>query len=201
MIPPSYALFFSTMSAVGATLFGLIFVAVSIAPESVASANAPLERQAKASAAYIALLNPLIISLFALLPGQQIGIVALAVSAFGFLNTLALALTVLQNSSRKNNPRLRNALFTFSAFILYGYEIYVAIRLLQSPGDVLELFGLSNFLIILSIYGISRAWELIGVRQFRIKNWIASLASKDETENETNSGPSEATEDFKRADR
>src|SRR6266705_3711547 len=48
MVPPDYAGYFMTMAAVGATLFGLIFVVISIAPASIATASAPLERQVKA---------------------------------------------------------------------------------------------------------------------------------------------------------
>jgi hypothetical protein len=66
MVPPDYSGYFTTMATVGATLFGLIFVAISIAPERVALDSAPLDRQVKAFAIYNALLNPLIISLFAL---------------------------------------------------------------------------------------------------------------------------------------
>jgi hypothetical protein len=90
MIPPEYSPFFSTMAGVGATLFGLIFVAISIAPESVAAQGASLERQIKATTAYIALLNPLIVSLFALVPHQEIGIAVLAAGGFGLLSTLIM---------------------------------------------------------------------------------------------------------------
>lgn len=44
MVPPDYAVYFMTMATVGATLFGLIFVVISIAPASIATASAPLER-------------------------------------------------------------------------------------------------------------------------------------------------------------
>ncbi len=174
MIPPDYSSYFSTMAAVGATLFGLIFVAISIVPESVATANASLERQVKATAAYIALLNPLVISLFALIPHQQIGIVVIGMSTLGLLNTLGLVMTIIRTVG-PSVARLRHSLFVLAGFFLYGYESYFAIRLIKTPTDVVSLYFLADLMIGISIFGVIRAWELIGIRQFHLKNWLSSL--------------------------
>jgi hypothetical protein len=107
MVPPDYAGYFRTMATVGATLFGLIFVVISIAPASIATASAPLERQVKALTAYSALLNPVIISLFALVPHQQIGIVVLVLSMSGLINTLSMVPTLVQHSVQWS-ARFRN---------------------------------------------------------------------------------------------
>jgi hypothetical protein len=45
MVPADFANFFVVMAGVGATLFGLIFLAVSMKPESTLAANAPVMRQ------------------------------------------------------------------------------------------------------------------------------------------------------------
>jgi hypothetical protein len=182
MIPPEYITYFMSMAAVGATLFGLIFVAVSIAPESVATSNAPLERQVKATTAYIALLNPLIISLFALVPHQQIGSAVLALSFIGLLNMLAMALTLLQNAEQKL-ARLRHSLFILAGFFLYGYETYFAVLLLRSPTDIFALYALADLLIIISAFGVIRAWELIGIRQFHMKDLLSSFQATKKKEN------------------
>lgn len=174
MIPADYTTYFMTMAAVGATLFGLIFVAVSIAPESVVAANAPLERQINAITAYIALLNPLIISLFALVPHQQIGYAVITMSTIGLLNTFALLMTVLQNAKQRA-VLLRRSLFILASFVLYGYETYFAVRLLHSPGDPVALYALADLLIFISAFGVIRAWELMGIRQFLLRDWISSL--------------------------
>jgi hypothetical protein len=174
MVPPDYVVFFTTMATVGATLFGLIFVVISIAPESIATANAPLERQVRASTAYIALLNPLIISLYALVPHQEIGIAVLALGLTGLFNTLFMTLTLLHNEVQWS-ARVRNIPFVVIGFLIYGYETYYAIRLLQSATDSSTLKALTNILIIISIFGVARAWELIGIHQFHIKDWLTSI--------------------------
>ncbi len=162
------------MAAVGATLFGLIFVAVSISPESVASSEASLERQVKAVTAYIALLNPLIISLFALIPHQQIGSVVIGLSSIGLINTFAMALTLFKAAGR-SGARFRHSLFILGGFFLYGYEAYFAVRLLRSPSDNVALYFLSDMLIFISVFGVIRAWDLIGIRQFSVRDWLSSL--------------------------
>lgn len=108
MVPPDYSVYFMTMATVGATLFGLIFVVISIAPASIATASAPLERQVKALTAYSALLNPVIISLFALVPHQQIGFVVIVLSLSGLLNTLIMVPTLVQHSVQWS-ARFRNS--------------------------------------------------------------------------------------------
>ncbi len=174
MIPSEYTTYFMTMAAVGATLFGLIFVAISIAPESVTTANAPLERQIKATTAYIALLNPLVISLLALVPHQQIGTVVIGLSLVGLLNTLVMTFALMQNTNERF-VRFRHSLFILASFILYGYEAYFAILLLRSPSDNYALFALADLLILMSVFGVIRAWDLIGVRQFHLRDWFSSL--------------------------
>jgi hypothetical protein len=174
MVPAEFSIFFVSMAAVGATLFGLIFVAISISPETVAAASAPVERQIKATSAYIALLNPLMVSLFALVPNQLIGIAVTVLSWIGLLNTLAMALT-LKQEAEQGNTKFRNSVFVFVSFILYGFEAFIAIQLLHYTIDTFWFSLLADLLIFLTLYGIIRAWELIGIRQFHVRDWIKSL--------------------------
>ncbi len=185
MIPPEYSSFFTTMAAVGATLFGLIFVAISIVPDSVTTTNASPERQVRAAASYIALLNPLVVSLFALIPHQQIGIVVIGMSTLGLLNTLGMTLTLIRYAG-PSGAKLRHSLFILGGFFLYGYESYFAIRLIQSPADNVSLYFLADLLIMISIFGVIRAWELIGMRQFHLFNWLSSVRNTREEENRFN---------------
>ncbi len=183
MIPPEYASFFSTMAAVGATLFGLIFVAISIVPESTASPSASLDRQVRATTSYLALLNPLVISLFALIPHQQIGDVTIGMSTLGLLNTLGMVLTLIRSADRSVN-RFRHSLFILAGFILYGYESYFAIRLIQSPADNVSLYFLADLLVMSSVFGVIRAWELIGMQRFYLISWLASIRNPKNTAND-----------------
>jgi hypothetical protein len=194
MVPPDYSVYFMTMAAVGATLFGLIFVVISIAPESIATASAPLERQVSASTAYSALINPLIISLYALVPHQQIGTAVLVLSLTGLINTLIMALTLLHNAVQWS-ARVRNIPFILLGFLIYGYETYYAVRLLQSATDSSALNALTDLLIIISVFGVARAWELVGIRQFRVRGWLASLRATKKKANASHTNAANAVND------
>ncbi len=183
MVPSEYITYFATMAAVGATLFGLIFVAISIVPESVATPNASLDRQVKATTSYLALLNPLVISLFALIPHQQIGVVAIGMSSLGLLNTLGMVLTLFRSAGQSVN-RIRPGLFILAGFILYGYETYFAIRLIQFPTDNVSLYFLADLLVMSSVFGVARAWELIGMQRFYLMSWLASIMRTQTTVND-----------------
>lgn len=197
MAPPDYAVYFMTMATVGATLFGLIFVVISIAPASIATASAPLERQVKALTAYSALLNPVIISLFALVPHQQIGLVVIVLSVFGLLNTLILVPTLVQHAAQWRE-QLRNSPFILAGFLLYGSETYAAVRLLQSPSDSAAINALTDLLIIISVFGVARAWELVGIRQLQVQDWLASVGVTKKKENASNTDAANAVTDHKK---
>ncbi len=167
MVPPEYSNFFVTMATVAATLFGLIFLVVSITPDATAAENAQLERQLKALAAYVALSNPLIISLFALLPHQEIGPAVTAVGGAGLLNIGVMAVILLRDPAQRRRG-MRNWLFIIVGFILYGFELNNGLQLLQSPSSNAALYTLGTVLIFIIVFGMARAWELVGGRRFRI---------------------------------
>jgi hypothetical protein len=160
-----FVTYFATMAAVGATLFGLIFVAISIAPETIVQKGAPIGRQVRAASSYNALLNPLVISLFALIPHSGISNVTFVMSALGLISTLFITFRLLPESVGWY-AHFRDILLILSGLILYGLEAYYGLRLLQSKDDTSILDNLATLLIILYIFGIARAWALLGVRQF-----------------------------------
>ena len=153
------------MAAIGGTLFGLIFVAVSISPESIVQKDAPIGRQVRAAGSYNALLNPLVISLFALIPHEHISYSTLVISILGLVSMLFIAFRLLPQSSGWY-ARYHDGLFILGGLVLYGFEAYYGLRLLQSESDTSTLYSLTTLLIILYTFGIARAWSLLGVRQF-----------------------------------
>jgi hypothetical protein len=57
VVPPEFLNFFTASTGAGAALVGLLFVAVSLAPEQIVTLQAPVERQAVAGSAFTALIN------------------------------------------------------------------------------------------------------------------------------------------------
>ena len=60
-------------------------------------------------------------------------------------------------------------------FIIFGYEVFFAISLLQTPDDRGPLDGLMGLLIGVYGLGIVRAWQLLGARRFKVFGGLLSL--------------------------
>ncbi len=177
MVPLSFVNFFTTLATVGATLFGLIFVVISIRPEVTQADNASVMHQVQIASSYSALLNPLVISLMALMPQATIGTTTLIMSAIGLVNTIIMGIFLLRDSRGRVKKR-NNILFILASLIMYGFEIFYAIGLKIDPGDISTLDNLAVVLIIIYIYGIARAWDLVGARQFHIQEVLNPLIAK-----------------------
>src|SRR5260370_18848692 len=91
MVPEAFHDYFLASAGAGAALVGLLFVAVSIAPEQTVMRGAPVERQAVAISAYTALFNAFFLSPVALLPHTNLGWAALSLCFCVLAHKLILA--------------------------------------------------------------------------------------------------------------
>ncbi len=181
MVTLDFIPFFTTMAAVGATLFGLIFVVISIRPEVAQAQTASVIRQVQVAASYSALLNPLVISLLALPPHATIENITVIMSAIGLANTLIMG-SFLVRDSRSRVRSWKSALFLLGGLVIYGFEMFYGIGLAVAPGDSATLSDLTVLLVIIYIYGVARAWDLVGVRQFHIQEVLGPLIGKGRDE-------------------
>ena len=179
MVPPQFTNFFLASSGAAAALVGLLFVAISVAPEHIVQANAPIERQAMAASSFTALLNAFFISLGALIP-LNIGTLTLIMSVLGIINSSVLAWNLLNKRGRWQNV-VRRVYLILVSFIIYGYELYYAILIILEPNNVGNIYMLAGLL--LGVYGIglTRAWQLLGARRYGLGGWLSPLRELDET--------------------
>ncbi len=181
MMPAAFVTYFATIAGTGAALVGLLFVAISIAPEQTVYREAPLERQAMATSCFIALSNPFVIALMALIPSlgiDAVGVTTFAVSAMGLLNALILGRFLLRQSSDWRNM-LRRAGFVLVSLALYGCEFYVGTLLIHAATAVAALTWLALLLVGLNILGLSRAWDLLGAHRYRFQDLLKSQPAAD----------------------
>jgi len=68
-----------------------------------------------------------------------------------------------------------------SVSLLYGFELYYAIQLLQSPAQADSIFILATLLLGIDGVGLVRAWELLGARRYGIFGWLNPLRVDDKT--------------------
>ena len=144
---------------VGATLFCLIFVVISIKPEVARTETASVIRQVQVATSYSALLNPLVISLLALLPRATIETITVIMSTIGFVNTLVIGSFLLRDSTERMK-NWKSTLFLLVGLVMFGFDY---------------------------VYGVARAWDLVGVRQFHLQEVLSPLMSKgrDESASDT----------------
>ncbi|HZU67976.1 MAG TPA: hypothetical protein VFA09_11930 [Ktedonobacteraceae bacterium] len=179
MVLPAFANFFVASASAGAALVGLLFVAISIAPEHTVMVGAPLERQAVATNAFASLLNAFFISLGALIPFSNLGWVTVIMSLMGVSGSLSMGWNLLRHRRRWQNV-LRNMLLLAGSFIVYGYEFYFGVNLIKQPRDVGSLIALTELMLIVYALGLFRAWELLGARRFGLLSWLSPLRTLDE---------------------
>ncbi len=181
MGPPEFANFFIACASAGGALVGLLFVAVSIAPEQIVTYRAPIERQAVASSAFTALMNAFFISLFALIPHFNIGFIIMPFSSICLFTTLIQASYLLRR--RKNWQSLIRRIFLISlSVVLYGLELLNGYQILTNPSQTGVLYGLISCLLGAFGLGLIRAWELLGVRRYGLMGWLNPLRDVDEPE-------------------
>lgn len=179
MVPPEFANFFIASAGAGAALVGLLFVAVSLAPEQIVTRGAPVERQAVAGSAFTALVNTFFISLVALIPHFNVGSIIVPLSSLCLLTSLIQAWQLLR--LRKGwLSLLRGEFLVLLSFALYGLELVNAFQLINDPTQVGFVYGLLFTLLGVFVLGLTRAWELLGV-QWGLFGWLNPLRDVQDT--------------------
>ena len=75
--------------------------------------------------------------------------------------------------------KLPHGFFILLGLVMFGFEIFYGILLEREPADSATLHNLAILLVLIYLYGIARAWDLVGVRQFHIREVLSPLISKE----------------------
>src|SRR6202035_216595 len=156
-----YTNFFLSSTTVAGALTGLLFVAVSLAPERLTGPQASEQQRTVAATAFTALLDAMWISLFGLRPGNELPRASLVLGLLGAASTIALVIRLYRARSGERLSRRWPFLMAFIV-VLYGAQVvtaFTASSAVQAPSAaatlVMVLFGV----------GIARSWELLGLRR------------------------------------
>lgn len=170
MVPDNFYTFFATSAGAGAALIGLLFVAISITPESIVKEEASPERRATANNTFTAMLNAFFISLGALIPGANLGAIVLVFGVISLSNGLGMNVQLLRFQARRQHFQWRKVtrylLNILAPIALYGYECFLAIQLILSPGHIDGVGNVTIILIAIYGWGIEQAWEVLGLHRF-----------------------------------
>jgi hypothetical protein len=164
----AYRDLFTVIATSAATLTGLLFVAMSVS-ESHGKNHPPVVREFRAAASLLAFINAFAVSLFGLVPRQNIGVPAAVLGVIGIFFTAAGVRTTLALPVPEQR---RRAQFVLVAVLLvtFGFELALAVALLQHSRRTWAVSDVGDVLIASVLIGIARAWELVG-------NWDTGVLS------------------------
>jgi hypothetical protein len=216
VVPAEFHEFFAASAGVAGALIGLLFVAISVAGDRLARSEAPAQvHRIRAVAALTAFTNSLTVSLWALIPTEQIGIVSSVVATVGllfvaasllslvrlgqvratawsatFLIGLAVAFALSLVRLRQRDATTRDATFLIGLAATFVFQLYAGIDLDVKTNDPSMVENIAIVVTICFLLGIFRSWELIGGPSIGFTQEVTALLRT-----ETAAGKAKETED------
>jgi hypothetical protein len=190
VVPAPYANFLVASTQASAALIGLLFVAVSIAPDRVFGAGAESTRKAMALSSFTAMANIFFVSFGSLIPDLTFGIMVVVAGVVAASQTLSL-LSLLGSWRREGSGVRGIALFAISMG-LYVYEIVIGLQLLYGAPNNALFTELETLMLGIFSIGLARAWELLGAPHSRgalgfVSGWLERKAADKAEDPETKS--------------
>ena len=184
MVGSSQELFTVTAEA-AATLTGLLFVAISLAPRHESTSHLGTVQQIRAAAALLAFTSVLAISLFALIGPNSIAFAALVLGVAGITFTAASLRSLFESTHDRRLLRKQMGLILL-LLTTFGCELGAGIALVINVHDATALSVLKNVLIASLLIGIARAWELVGARDTGLLASLSVLSGRARTTDSSN---------------
>jgi hypothetical protein len=178
MITARYSDLFSVVAETAATLTGLLFIAISLAPRRDRDSHEGVVQQVRAAAAFLAFVNALVVSLFGLIPDTNMAYSATIFGVIGVFFTAAGVRSLLGDRSLLRSLRGQLGLLAV-LFLTFGFELEAGITLFIDPHSTSLLDRMSEILIASVLIGVARSWELVGHRQTGLLSSIAVLRGRD----------------------
>jgi hypothetical protein len=191
VVPESFHDFFLGTSGVAGALIGLLFVAISVTPAAVTNKAEHLEQRIHAAAAMSAFLNSLLLSLLTLIPDLELRPAVLTLAAVGIGSTATLiGVVVIEGvspSSRRmlaGQRRVRVVMWLLVLGGVYVWQFVSGMRLSTDQPDPGQMASQAVIVVVLFALGVSRAWEMVGVRSQKIFSALRAVNAEPETVDE-----------------
>lgn len=156
-------------------MVGLLFVAISVSAERLARAEASAQlHRIRAYAALVAFTNALAVSLFALIPGDQIGMISLIMAIIGLLFVMAALLSLVRLRA-VHWTAVQDALFVIGLATAFIYQLVAGVDVVMRPGDSGSVETIAVLVVVCFLVGIARAWELIGGPTIGFRDEVIAL--------------------------
>ncbi|HEY1729007.1 MAG TPA: hypothetical protein VGG22_11585 [Candidatus Baltobacteraceae bacterium] len=149
--------FFVASVGAAAALVGLLFVAVTLAPERIFGPEAHPKRRADATRAFVALGNIFLISLAALIPHAGLEIMLLV----SVLSIGQLAREAVRSTRHHPLPQVLRS-FGLISLLIYIFEIVIILQAMTSGRNIDGLLGV---IFGLFAYALATSWNLLGAKE------------------------------------
>ena len=177
--PDEFHDFFVASAGVAGALVGLLFVAVSVTLERLEEHGETQIHRVRARAALTAFSNALTVSLFALIPGVDLGWSAFVVGIVGSLFVAGALLSLFRLVGRSPGD-FANALFLVSLQVVFVFQLLAGLGLINHPGRHGDYETLCLLVVVCFLIGIGRSWELIGGPSIGFGSEVRRLARQDD---------------------
>jgi hypothetical protein len=174
----TYRDLFAAIAAAAASLTGLLFVAISVAPRLAPGTRRNPIHQVRAAASLLAFTNALAVSLFGLVPRNNVGYPAFVLGIIGVLFTAAGLRSIVADPAARR--RIRGQLGLIGLLLAtFSIELVAGLLVIIKGSSTSALDVVSNVLVASLLIGVARAWELVGDRDTGIIASIAALAGHE----------------------
>ena len=175
MVPEGIRDFFAASAGVAGALIGLLFVAISVSVERLKREEAAAQvHRIRAVAALTAFVNAIAVSLFALIPGEKIGITSVVVAVTGLLFVVASLLSLIR-LRQVRWARVRDALFLLGLIVVFVLQMAEGLGVIADPANSGDVNTIAILVVCCFLIGIARAWELIGGPSIGIAHEVTAL--------------------------
>ncbi|MDA0179957.1 hypothetical protein OJ997_06600 [Solirubrobacter phytolaccae] len=180
MIEDGFHDFLLASAGVAGALIGLLFVAISVAPERLVDSGTPQSHRVRASTALTVFINALTVSLFALIPGIGAGGAAAIVAVMGLLFIVGSITSLLRVP--RGQRGLREVGFLAGTAVVFALQLWYGLRLVADDTDVGALRGVCVLVVVCFFIGIARAWELVGGPSLTVRSQVVGALRDHERE-------------------
>jgi hypothetical protein len=179
VVPAEIHDFFLASGGVAGALIGLLFVAISVSAERLSrQSHAAQLHRVRASAALTAFINALVVSLFALIPGQKIGLTSTIVSVLGLGFVTAALLSLRRVEQVQRGTTTRDLLFLLGLVAVFVVQFITGVQIIVQPAGAGNVNTIAVLVIICFLIGIARAWELIGGPSIGLTREVTALVTE-----------------------
>jgi len=172
VVPGSYIAYFAAVTGAAAALIGLLFVSISLRPDTVFGEGAPERGRTLAASAFTGLVNTFFMSMSALVPSVNLGYPALVLAVSSLVSTLRL-----HGKLSRSRSQLAYLLLSTSAFT---FQIVEGVYLIVQPRGNSGVENLAYLMIGSMAIALGRAWALLqGKHMEEPKKAAVSAASAE----------------------